>query len=389
MSGTIETTNNIICKKISSLAKIIDLFEEINFPINKKIKIELSKISSNYELGSTKILANYYILIKKYNGILKEIDSSPDQSDFFSTKKKYSEKKIKCFNQYENFIKNQNFGSKLDRLYNMLKNIININIKKFTISSNIEKFKKYSNMYDSNTIKKEIKYINFDICSNCFSKMSIVSNMSIIECKQCGLTENLYGTVFEDEQFYYQEGQRTKHGSYDPSKHCKFWVERIQAREATEIPTDILKKIKSRIFSYKIYNIEDVTCEFIRKILRELQLSKYNEHVPLIRKLITGITPPQLTDYELQLIYIYFDKVIKIYDKIKPVNKTNCFYHPYFIFKIIEHILKDNRRRLRDIIYYIHLQSRETLIKNDRIWRKICDEIEEITYIPTDKNIYF
>jgi hypothetical protein len=215
--------------------------------------------------------------------------------------------------------------------------------------------------------------------------MSIDANTSTLICKKCGLTNELYGTVFEDEQFYYQEGHRTKHGTYDPSKHCRIWVERIQARETTDIPDTVIQKIKNCIIRDKIKNKNQITCNQIRNYLRSVHNSKYNEHVPLIRKLITGISPPQLTDYEMQLIHIYFDKVIHIFDEIKPPEKTNCPYHPYFIYKIIEQIIDNTIRRLK-ILACIHLQSRETLVHNDRLWKPICEKIREFTYCPTDRN---
>ena len=218
--------------------------------------------------------------------------------------------------------------------------------------------------------------------------MDIDPIASTLICKNCGVIKELYGTVFEDEQFYYQEGQRTKHGTYDPSKHCRFWVERIQARETTEIPESVVFAVKKCITRDKIKNKHHINCTQIRKYLRQTHNSKYNEHVPLIRKLITGITPPQLTDYEMQLIHIYFDKVIHIFEEIKPPKKTNCPYHPYFIYKIIEQIINNESDRIRKlkILACIHLQSRETLICNDVIWSPICDRISEFTYIPTDRN---
>jgi len=82
-------------------------------------------------------------------------------------------------------------------------------------------------LYNNSTINKNIKEVVYEMCI-CVTKMDIDPIASTLICKNCGIIKELYGTVFEDEQFYYQEGQRTKHGTYDPSKHCRFWVERIQ-----------------------------------------------------------------------------------------------------------------------------------------------------------------
>jgi len=100
-----------------------------------------------------------------------------------------------------------------------------------------------------------------------------------------------------------------------------------------------------------------------------------------------------LTDLELQLITMYFDKVIRIYEEIKPSDKTNVPYHPYLIYKIIEHILSTDKnqtyyskKRMNNILSYIHLQSRETLIENDNTWREITTFMPEVKYKPTDRN---
>jgi DNA polymerase III delta prime subunit len=299
-------------------------------------------------------------------------------------KNEYNLEREQHFRNYELFVRKDNFSNKIDRIHTYVKKQFAVHVDSMRESSANELrsfFKKYANT----TLNKQICNVKYNLCEQCNKPMKILSNMSDLLCVQCGLIENLYGTVFEDEQFYYQEGQRTKHGSYAPSKHCKVWVERIQARESTEIPPNLIDELKE-IISNELTNISDVTCKIIRKYLRQIQRSKYNEHVPLIRKIITGQAPDQLTSCETQLINIYFDKVLKIYDSIKSADKSNCFYHPYFIYKIIEHILKnDSPERLYSILSCVHLQSRETLIKNDRIWQKICEQLDDVEYAPTYK----
>ena len=132
--------------------------------------------------------------------------------------------------------------------------------------------------------------------------------------------------------------------------------------------------------------MEQLTCEMIRTYLKELHLTIYNDHVPLIRKEITKNEPAQLTDHELKLIYVYFGRVIQIFNKIKTTNKPNCPYHPYFIYKIIEQLLnkQEFQSRKKEILSNIHLQSRETLIDNDLLWSLIVVHIPEFTYCPTE-----
>jgi hypothetical protein len=373
MSGTIETTNNNIIKKINAIVNLLRLFKKNGVTIDKKIYDDIYELKEEYEMGSIIILSDYFLISTQYR-----------QAEDKESKNALLRDKDLHFNKYQNFIRKENFISKLDRIINLVKKYIQ---NKDFSKEFLQELYSFIKMYNESTINKNIKEVVYETCV-CLNKMDIDAITSTLICKMCGITKKLYGTVFEDEQFYYQEGQRTKHGTYDPSKHCRFWVERIQARETTEIPEKVIISIKKCINRDKIKNINHINCTQIRRYLRQTHNSKYNEHVPLIRKLITGITPPQLTDYEMQLIHIYFDKVIHIFDEIKPPQKTNCPYHPYFIYKIIEQIIKKDSDRLRksQILACIHLQSRDTLINNDHIFEPICTRIPEFKYIPTDRN---
>jgi hypothetical protein len=370
MAGTVDSTNINIITKISSICDIINLFKKNNIIIDKKIQLSINEIKEEYEMGSITILTNYFLIVSQHRNELNK-----------TIKKTIQKEKDNHFLKYQSFIQKENFISKLNRLLQKLK-LYTTFINKHTLCELYNILKVYNN----STVQKNIRSVSYELCK-CGNDMLIDANSSMLVCKNCGLSKELYGTVFEDDQFYYQEGHRTKHGTYDPSKHCRFWVERIQARETTEIPEVIINSMKTCIIRDKIRNKNQVTCAIIRKYLRQTQNSKYNEHVPLIRKMLTGITPPQLTDYEMQLIHIYFDKVIHIFDEIKPPKKTNCPYHPYFIFKIIEQIIKSEKDIIRKskILSCIHLQSRNTLVTNDALWFLICNHMPEFNYIPTDR----
>jgi hypothetical protein len=381
MSGTIETTNNLILIKIKSLTDIGNIVNKLKTNPTLDIRVnnfitQLQEISNDYEMGSAKILTDYFLLIQKFKN---------------EDKNEYNIHLDKYFDKYQIFIKKENFVGRIDRHCITLKNIVNSIISTNPdIKSHISRIKALFVNYENSTIIRNTSNVVYNKCNICNREMKIIANLSEIVCTHCGITENLYGTVFEDEQFYYQEGQRSKHGSYDPSKHCRFWIERIQARESKDIPDSVIEAVRNCIRRNNIRNKEDITCKEIRKYLSQTRNSGYNEHIPLIRKMIIGISPPQLTDQELQLITIYFDKVIRIYEEIKPNDKINVPYHPYLIYKIIEHILqkkaKNTKKRINEILSCVHLQSRETLIENDKTWKHICDYIDEIEYKPTDRN---
>ena len=361
MSSTIENIHANILTRLSELKIIINIYDSYHLSNSDNktiltIKEKIDSISNTYELGSINILSEYY------------------------QNKNDAEIKINSYNNYMNFITLENILGDIKRIYLICKKIQ----KKYDIAEVEEPFNKYD--ISNVNIKYSHEYNNICKCGNLFK---IESKTSEFICYNCGNTEKLYGVIFEDDHFFYQEGQRTKHGKYDPIKHCKFWLDRIQAKENTEIPKHVLNTIIKCIKQDNLW-INEIKCSDIRKYLKISKLTSYNNHIPLILKKITGYEPPQLTDYERKLVYVNFSKVIPIYNRIKPDEKHSSPYNPFFIYKILEQILtsKEQLTRKKNILSCIHLQSRETLIENDNTWELICAEIEEFVYIPTDSSSY-
>ena len=360
MASTLEHTNVNILKRIGALETIVRIYQEYELEPAHETRLEhatseVKKIKDSYELGSVTYISKY-------------VESKDDKT----THQKY-------YNDYMEFIVAENISGRLNRVHKILHKLYkeyDINQQELVLS-----FKTYEKSHVNPYCNKKHKQVC--MCGNDFS---IDSKTSECVCKKCGITIKLFGVVFEDKQFYFQEGHRAKHGRYDPTKHCQFWVERIMGREGKEISPKFIEDIKKRIANDRI-RIENLTCPMIRKYLKRMKKTGYNDHVPLILKTITGKELSQLTDAELRLVYSYFSRVIPVYNLIKPPDKTNCPYHPFFIYKIIEQIIKkpSDRVRKKDILGRIHLQSRETLIEKDNIWKDICEYFPEFKYCPTSK----
>lgn len=360
MSSTLENTHANILVRLRSLDTILKTYTQ--YQIDKKDEaiinshiVELSKIKTSYEFGSMGPLSNYYMY----------------KSD--------DEKRKEYYRDYMNFIITDNIVGKMKRIYIKCK----VLYKAYEVDE--PELIRALSEYSAATVSIQKEEDNHKTCEQCKKPYSIEEKTSEFVCHDCGVSFKLYGMIFSDDQFYYQEGQRTKHGKYDPTKHCKFWVERILARKNVDLPSGLINGIKRRIKRDNIW-LEELTCEEIREFLRDLKMSKWNDHIPLILKTVTGREIEQLTDHEMRLVYMYFSRAINIYGQIKSEDKTNCPYHPFFIYKIIEQILmgSEHRRRRTAILSYIHLQERQTLIDKDLIWKDICRHIKEFKYIPTD-----
>ena len=150
---------------------------------------------------------------------------------------------------------------------------------------------------------------------------------------------------------------------------------------------DILPRITSA--SADLVNINTQGSQTDEEFTSDLYINRADQLLNLIRenkKKITNKEFVQLSDHERKLISNYFGIVIQIFNTIKPQNVFNSPYHPFFIYKIIEQLLKgdENIARKTEILSCIHLQSRETLIRGDLIWKQICSNIKEFIYLPTD-----
>ena len=359
MGSTVDNIcANIDCK-FNSLSEIFTIYDKYELEADDATMVKsclqkLSDIKDMYLAATIEILNAYY---------LAEDDAAS---------KDLHNKFVKAFHAC-------NVVGRLDRLYTVFQKLKKI----YKLSE--DKLVTCAKSYEIAAIDETFENCSSDMCENCHTYYHIEEKTAEYVCKTCGHLVKLNGVVFEDEQFFYQEGQRTKHGKYDPIKHAKFWLERIQARENTEIPEAVINAVKRCIRRDELW-IDKVSCQTVRQYLKQLKLTKYNNYVPLIRKTITGIEPAQLTEREVRLVYMYFGIVIQNFTKVKKDDKSNCPYHPFFIYKIIEQILNSNKdaKRRRDILSCIHLQSRETLIENDKVWFSICEHIPEFTKIATD-----
>jgi hypothetical protein len=156
--------------------------------------------------------------------------------------------------------------------------------------------------------------------------------------------------------------------------------------------------------------MESMPCRQVRKWLKMTNLTSYNHNAPLVRKRLTAlhgkpVSPPPLTPDEEQRILADFSIAMGCYEKViympeyirkygKPKNtgrqrnRPNKVYYWFVLFQIISHHLSGDPR-LQRILECIHLQSSDTVSKNDDIWRMVCSFPEMSEYKPehTDRSL--
>jgi hypothetical protein len=415
MSDTVEAVHNKIVEKIAGIKRALETIREvyrvIDDPSNRKIPVnilldDINELENSYNFATVDILTRYYNSGKSISGGMSEkMQTVPEPQDedlqtvmqmireisvFVekpTTHTVHPDEKIatheNIIKQYYRVITAENYIARINEHILRLRSAVNKIAMDSTLDPDIglmlDKANRLLTTVNSIDIQIQTKRSNYEKCSACGVKMDVVPSLSELKCSGCGRTKPLYGTVFEDHQFYNQEGQKTKHGTYDPNRHFRFWMDRIQAKEHMTFPQSDLNRIETIINKYYPPPME-VNCAIMRNILKEAKLARYNDHIPLLVKIFTGKSPPQLTHNETRTFFIKFNKIMEIYEQVvKPkINNIdgNRPYYPYFIYKIAEDEFKDNPEKLK-ILEYIHLQSEETIIKHDLIYKQICENASE------------
>jgi Poxvirus Late Transcription Factor VLTF3 like len=236
--------------------------------------------------------------------------------------------------------------------------------------------------------------VDYEKCG-CGGDMAVDAGRSELYCAACGAVRELVGTVFEDSQFYNQEGQRAKSGTFNPNRHFQFWWAHILAREPEEEIGDkgdpdnnygekVLEQLR-RIVDRDRKVLRMLTVNDVRAMLREIDRTEYNKNVPLILKKLTGVGPPSIPD-EIQIrAENLFTKAIEAAERVRQNDRVNRNYYPSYVSRILEYLIPKENYELCRVFYYIYVQSKETVEADDATWEQICNEMVEIPYVPTDR----
>lgn len=239
----------------------------------------------------------------------------------------------------------------------------------------------YNSTKSFNNIIEKMDYLN---CPNCDVQRTHYLNSSELKCPSCGQITTIDGIPSTE----YQMQDVPQQNTYDINRRFLKIINEVLAKTPDDPPKflmDVLENI------YKLERIPSktlVTCGIIRRWLKELNYgSKYNRLVPKIHKLFTNIQPPELLEFETNIIYNCYIKVIVAFFNIKEDEVKNSPYCRYFIYKIVSVKIANIKKR-HEIMDRIHTQEEDTVKKNDEIWAKLCDNIDELRGLYKPTNIY-
>ena len=217
------------------------------------------------------------------------------------------------------------------------------------------------------------KNYNSNKCLNCDSTMFENDHReSTTICIKCGICTELKDTSSSNINF--SELTTIEYTNqpfcYQRLNHFKEWLNQLQGREVTVIPDTVIDLILLEFKKQRIYNIDDINSIQIKSFLKKLKLSKYYEHVPNIITRITNKPPLRIDDNFEKILLNLFDKIQAPFKKHCPKDRKNFLSYSYTLYKFCQ-ILDKNEY----LIFFPLLKSREKLFEQEKIWKKICEEL--------------
>lgn len=229
-----------------------------------------------------------------------------------------------------------------------------------------------------NKISHSESNIDIYICADCNIPKLMDSVESCIICPNCGKNDIIFDATPQGLSYDQEINSEVNICfSYKRINHFNEWLAQFQAKEATEIPQDIINLLINEFKKIRITNNKDITLTQVKKFLKKLKLNKYYEHAANITNTLSGIKPKTMNlELEERLRSMFRDIQIP-FEKHKPKNRSNFLSYSYCLYKFCELLGEHEYLELFPL-----LKSREKLFQQDAIWKNICKELD-YKFIPT------
>jgi hypothetical protein len=187
-------------------------------------------------------------------------------------------------------------------------------------------------------------------------------------CSECGRSDTVMNMElgFKEEQ----EIEKTVTYSYKRENHFNEWISQFQAKESTSVPDIVVNQLRAEFKKQKIKDLNEITHEKVKALLKKLNWAKYYEHVPYISTILNGIQPPTMPQELEDKLRLMFHKIQAPFEKHKPAQRKNFLSYSYTLYKLCELLGEDDY-----LPCFPLLKSKEKLYTQDEIWCKICKEL--------------
>ena len=337
--------NILLPKLIDSRLKLSDKFKSKSISFDEKLDIKSKIKDIDAKINKIKTNKKEYLL-----------NNSQYIFQYFEDKKNISE--------------GNNKPKLLDEFFNIKDNSNNENSK--VSMSNIQK---YLSNVDINYLDIN-NFINpINICKSCNDGELIrIEHEGIMVCNKCGI--NVKFLIDNDKPTYKEPPKEVCFYAYKRINHFREILAQFQAKETTLIPDDIIENIKLQIKKERL-DIKSLNNKDMKELLKKLKYNKYYEHIPHLINVLSGIKAPTLDRSSEEMLRSLFKEIQIPFMKNCPPTRKNFLSYSYVLHKFCELLEYDHL-----LPYFTLLKSREKLQQQDKIWKKICNDLKW-EYIPS------
>ena len=328
----------------------------------KELELKLEnpneKLSVEQKLDITDRIKEIKSIIKELKTKKKEyfLDNSKFIFDYFENKKNISSGASPEVSN-KNKLLNTFFKIKQDDTLNILNQTKNNNI-----------VHKYLCNIDDVFLDVNSFVCQTDICQYCYKGELIpLEDEGILICNTC--SRNIPYLIENEKPSYKEPPKEVCFYAYKRINHFKEILAQFQGKETTQIPPEVIENIKLQIKKERI-ELEQITNQKTKEILKKLGFNKYYEHIPFIKDKL-GIKPPVMSPELEEILCNLFIELQSPYSKYCPDDRVNFLNYYYTAYKLCE--LLGETQYLQD---FPMLKDREKRVEQDQIWRKICEELD-------------
>lgn len=214
--------------------------------------------------------------------------------------------------------------------------------------------------------------VSVDLCHRCsVGELIPQDEEGILICnnKACGVYTQYI--VDNEKPTYKEPPNEVTYNAYVRLNHFKEILSQFQAKETTQIPADVMDKIKKRIKKERITDLaSEINYEKMREILKKLEFNRYFEHIQYINSIL-GIKPPMMSDELQDTLCILFIEIQEPWAIHCPAYRTNFFNCTYTLFQLC--VLLDQTQYLP---YIPMMKDREKQLEQDMVWKKVCETLD-------------
>lgn len=206
-------------------------------------------------------------------------------------------------------------------------------------------------------------------CNSCNQELLYIRKDAQRVCPSCGLSSPFQEMTKEDivRQGYVNQATYL----YKRQNHFKTWLKRTQGKETTFIDDDVIDMVRMELKKLRVEDLSTVTHVKVREILKKLRLNKHYNHCVQITTIITGRTPPQMTNEQETALLQMFDAIQEPFQRIiQKEPRQNMLSYSFLIHKFLEIMSWDEY-----LPYFPLLRSADKIQYQDWIWQKLCAEV--------------